>query len=139
VVRRHESLRTTYEYLPAMTLPVQVVNEEEAASSFISWQEYELSEQEEVEQERTLEVINKEQQEVDYDYERGPLLQLCLVKLKREEHELWLSLPALCADARSLRNLVAELRRCYEAITQGTQLHDEPLQYADFAGWQSDL
>jgi len=139
VVRRHEILRTTYEYLPAMTLPVQVVNEEEAASSFISWQEYDLSEQEEAEQERVVEAISKEQQEVGYDYERGPLLQLCLVKLKREEHELWLSLPALCADARSLRNLVAELRRCYEAITQGAQLHDEPLQYADFAGWQSDL
>src|ERR1044072_9455651 len=62
VVRRHEILRTTYEYLPAMTLPVQVVNEEEEASSFITWQEYELSELVKAEQERELEAISKEQQ-----------------------------------------------------------------------------
>ncbi len=139
VVRRHEILRTTYEYLPAMRLPVQVVNEEEAAGKFIAWQEHELSEKEAAERERELESLRKEQQEEGYDYEHGPLLRLSLVRLKEAEHELLLSLPALCADARSVRNLVAELRRCYEAITQGKQLHDEPLQYADFAEIQHEL
>src|SRR5262249_19337129 len=40
VIARHEILRTTFQYLPGMTIPIQVIEE----SGVISWQEDDISE-----------------------------------------------------------------------------------------------
>ncbi|HWP42473.1 MAG TPA: amino acid adenylation domain-containing protein, partial [Blastocatellia bacterium] len=49
------------------------------------------------------------------------------------------SLPALCADAPSLSNMVCEIGRAYEACLQGGDLSGGPIQYADLAEWQNEL
>jgi len=59
VVRRHEILRTTYEYLPGMSLPVQVVNDAEEAAGFIVWQAHDLSNEAEQAQQRKLDALAK--------------------------------------------------------------------------------
>ena len=49
--------------------------------------------------------------ETRFDLESGPLLHAALIALSPNEHRLLIRLPALCADAWTLKNLVTELRR----------------------------
>src|ERR1044072_2608445 len=95
LVARHEILRTSFQNLPDVLLPVQVISDATADSSLV----YEL------------------------------------VQLEPNQHVLNLSVPALCADSRSLRNLLTEFSRAYEDPEFG----DEPMQYADYAAWRHEL
>ena len=52
-------------------------------------------------------------------------------------HELAISLPALCTDARTLANVVEELARLYGGAPVAAL--GEPVQYADFSEWQTGL
>src|SRR5439155_10090704 len=56
-----------------------------------------------------------------------------------EKHILLVNLPALCADARSLQNLVAEIGHAYAAAGQSNDVGDEVMQYADVVEWQNEL
>ena len=95
LVARHEILRTSFQNLPDVLLPVQVISDATADSSLV----YEL------------------------------------VQLEPNQHVLNLSVPALCADSRSLRNLLTEFSHAYEDPEFG----DEPMQYADYAAWRHEL
>jgi amino acid adenylation domain-containing protein len=72
-------------------------------------------------------------------------LHLVLSRLAVDEHALAISLPALCADGVTLKNLVAEIGLAYAALAQenaaGAESPEQegPLQYADLAAWQNDL
>ncbi|HEX6718891.1 MAG TPA: AMP-binding protein, partial [Pyrinomonadaceae bacterium] len=94
LVERHEILRTTFENLSDVLIPVQVISE---ATSLV------------------------------WDVE----------KLEPERHILNLRLPALCADVRSLRNLLSEFSFAYAAADG--ELATEPMQYADYAAWRHEL
>ena len=65
----------------------------------------------------------------------GPLLRTSLIALATGEYVLILTLPALCADAASLRNLSQELCAVY-ASDQRAEEPDDPIQYVQFAEWQ---
>ncbi|HSL55644.1 MAG TPA: condensation domain-containing protein, partial [Pyrinomonadaceae bacterium] len=62
-----------------------------------------------------------------------------LLPLAPNKHLLSFSLPPFCADGPSLRNLMKDLGQAYKARRDGETIEDEPMQYADFAGWQNDL
>lgn len=66
----------------------------------------------------------------------GPVLNSSLAASGPDQHVLSLTLPALCADVRTLSNLAAELGRCYAAGAPDT---GGVLQYADLLEWQQDL
>src|SRR5205814_3062407 len=74
-----------------------------------------------------------------FDYEHGPMLHACLARLDEEQHALALTLPTLCADARSLGRLAQQLGECYEAELRGDAREPEVVQYADFSEWQRQL
>jgi len=57
-----------------------------------------------------------------------------LSTLSPNKHLLSFNLPAFCADGPSLRNLMKDLAQSY-----GGKVEEEPMQYADFAGWQNEL
>ena len=61
-------------------------------------------------------------------------IEMELSPLAPNKHLLSFSLPAFCADGPSLRNLMKDLASAYEG-----NIEDEPMQYADFAGWQNEL
>jgi len=67
----------------------------------------------------------------------GPVLTVLLARLESGSWFLVFSLPALCADLRSLRNLIDEAGRGYAGLERGGT--GEVLQYVDVAQWQEEL
>jgi amino acid adenylation domain-containing protein/non-ribosomal peptide synthase protein (TIGR01720 family) len=61
-------------------------------------------------------------------------IEMELLTLASNQHLLSFSLPAFCVDRPSLRNLMKELAAAYAG-----KVEEEPMQYADFAGWQNEL
>ncbi len=58
-----------------------------------------------------------------------------LITISPDRHILWLGLPSLCADAASLKTVVAEVGKLYA----GASLDEEPLQYLQFSEWCNEL
>jgi amino acid adenylation domain-containing protein len=139
VVDRHEIFRTTFRLEPGLKLPFQVIGEQLAPRwRTVDWREHGPSNQE-----AELKILSDEQRRFAFDFERGPLLDVVLVRLAERRSVLLLYLPALCADAVTLQNLVREISDAYAACLMGeesAELSDEePIQYAQFSEWQHEL
>ncbi|HXQ70500.1 MAG TPA: amino acid adenylation domain-containing protein [Pyrinomonadaceae bacterium] len=104
VCTRHESLRTVFRRLPGVAMPVQVVQDQ----TLISWQA------------------------TDLDYENGPLMHAMLTTLAPDRYLFSITMPALCADRRTLSNFASELFGSAES-------DEERLQYVQFSEWQNSL
>jgi amino acid adenylation domain-containing protein len=134
LVARHEIFRTIFQRPAGVKVPVQIVTEGGA----IAWQHFDLKTIT-APQSRVEELLEADWNH-PFDYEQYPLLRLTLITLSERKQLLNITLPALCADARTLRNFFTELVRLYAANSAGgVELSGEPLQYADFAAWQLDL
>ncbi|HSF43791.1 MAG TPA: non-ribosomal peptide synthase/polyketide synthase [Thermoanaerobaculia bacterium] len=123
-VERHEILRTSFQRLPGMSLPIQVIQDRGG----VLWSEPETSGTDEAEAERLL----TEARRFPFPLEDGTALQASLISLGEERHALLLTLPALAADALSLRVLAHEIALLYSEEKDAQGLPD-PLQYADAA------
>jgi amino acid adenylation domain-containing protein len=130
--RRHEILRTTFHRRAGLKVPFQVI----ATESVPAWRFVELSR--EAETEARIDELFAQEGSHELDFENGPLLRLCLAKWSATRHVLIVSLSALCADAPSLANMIAEAFRFYSADGDEGALA-EPLQYVDFSEWQNEL
>ena len=120
LVERHEILRTTFHRPHGLGTPFQVINE----TCTPLWREMDVTSSEQLEQ------AFATQAHEPFDYENGPLVKATLLTLSNERHVLLLTLPALCADARTLENIFHQL---------GGDSSDEAMQYVDFATWQHEL
>src|SRR5258708_10264360 len=129
-MQRHEILRTRFQCLTGMDVPVQVIGEEPA----LSFRAIDLRQATPGEGERRCEELWEETAAAPFDLERGALVRAVLLALPGESR-LLLALPALAADAPTLGNLVREVCR---TIT-GEEPAVEPVQYADFSAWQNEL
>ncbi len=107
VAQRHDALRLTFQRLPGMTLPLQVLSESKAVWSPAG--------------------------------DPSQTLHASLTTLSPVKHELLLSVPALCADERSLQNLAREIGVAYETCLTGSDPADEPLQYLVATEWLNEL
>lgn len=134
LVDEHEILRTSFEVLDGV--PVQVIAERIPGRA--SWTEIDLSARPPEEQRHEMATVLERERRSAAELSSPGLLRLWLAQLGSESHALLLSLPALCSDGRSLRNLFRELARSYAAPQAGTQ-GDEPMQYVDFAAWSQSL
>jgi amino acid adenylation domain-containing protein len=132
VVARHEILRTTFQLLPAMTLPVQVI----AETSGVELGVRDLSGLGPERRGREVEALLAECAARPFDFAEGPLLDATLAALAADRHVLVLGLPALCADAAALDNLLAEIVGAYGG---GDETPDAPMQYADVAEILNEL
>jgi amino acid adenylation domain-containing protein/FkbM family methyltransferase len=135
VAARHEILRTTFRTLPGATVPVQVISDEASFALL----DYDLSGLDAASREERLASIVAGAAQLPFDFEQGPLLDLSLVRLARENHLLVVNLPAVCSDAAGLDNFTRELARAYGEARGGEWADAEPMQYADFAAWQHEL
>ena len=125
VMLRNEILRTRFASLSGMKLPVQVIND----SSQPVWRRVDLSGSESA----VLSELLDEDRRAAFAPD-GPALRCTLVCLSTNRHCLVLTLPSLCADSRSLVNLVREIARCYAEAPA-----EDNVQYVQFAEWQNEL
>jgi amino acid adenylation domain-containing protein len=132
LIARHEILRTTFQRLPGMTIPMQVIGE----AGGISWQKDNMSGLED--RDSLIEIFFHEASH-PFDFKQGPILHFHLIERSKKDYILLLRLPAIYADSVSLRNLVGELSRSYAAAICGETLNGEVSQYADLAEWQNEL
>jgi amino acid adenylation domain-containing protein/non-ribosomal peptide synthase protein (TIGR01720 family)/FkbM family methyltransferase len=134
VVARHEALRTTFQQLPGMNVTLQVISDEAA----LSLREVDLGGVARGERAAHVGRLLREEGAQPFSFERGPLGRFALLRLDAGEHVLLVTLPAMCADARTLRNLVAECSRAYGAARVDEEA-EESLQYVQFSEWQHEL
>ncbi|QKZ77166.1 amino acid adenylation domain-containing protein [Pseudomonas aeruginosa] len=73
-----------------------------------------------------------------FDLERGPLLQVSLLRLAEDDHVLVLVQHHIVSDGWSMQVMVEELVQLYAAYSRGLEvaLPALPVQYADYALWQ---
>ena len=135
VIARHEILRTAYRLLPGMDTPLQVI----ADARPQELREVNLDGLSHDEQQARVEEHLRVERAGEFDYERGQLIHASLLRLSERRHVLVVTLPAMCADAGTLKNLAEELGRYYEAGMGGVPDEAEVVQYADFAQWQHEL
>ncbi|HET7460811.1 MAG TPA: amino acid adenylation domain-containing protein [Longimicrobium sp.] len=132
LVRRHESLRTTFAEVDGA--PVQVI---QPFAGFTLPVE-DLSALDEVAREAVALRRAGEEAERKFDLETGPLFQATLLRLGSEAHLLLLSMHHVVTDGWSMGLLYRELGALYGAFREGlpSPLPEPALQYADYAAWQ---
>jgi amino acid adenylation domain-containing protein len=132
VVRRHESLRTTFAATGGR--PRQVI----AETAQVELPLVDLSGLARGEREREVERQRQAEAVKPFDLSRGPLLRTTLLRLAPDEHVLLLTMHHIISDGWSMRVLLRELVTLYEALEAGREspLAALPVQYADYAVWQ---
>ena len=134
VVRRHESLRTSF--AEERGEPVQVI----APSGDVALRVVELTDVPAAEREARARELAAEEAGRPFDLAAGPLLRALLLRLADDEHVAVLTLHHIVADGWSMGVLVREAMALYGALSRGesSPLEPLPIQYADFAVWQRE-
>lgn len=135
VIARHEILRTTFHRLPGMKLPVQVIG----AKSAMAWRSRKLGELDSKRQAARIEELFLAERRHPLDFEQGPVLRATLLILSAGRHILLITLPSLCADNRTLRNLADEIGQFYAASFDGGLAPDNSIQYVQFSEWRNSM
>ena len=134
IVRRHESLRTTFSLVDGEA--VQVI----APSLELSLPVVDLRDYPEGEREERARCVVREEARRPFDLSRGPVLRVALVRFAEQDYVLLLTMHHIVSDGWSMGVLHRELSVFYQAFVQGqpSPLAELPLQYADFAVWQRE-
>ena len=132
IVRRHESLRTTFTIVNGE--PMQVI----AANLRLYLSTLNLSSFPRSEWESEVQKTLTRESRFPFDLTQGPLLRAKLLKLAQKEHILVLVIHHIISDGWSIGLLFRELTFHYEAYSHSkpSQLPKPSIQYADFAVWQ---
>ncbi|HEY0404306.1 MAG TPA: amino acid adenylation domain-containing protein, partial [Pyrinomonadaceae bacterium] len=134
IVRRHESLRTTFQVRAGQ--PAQVISAPQPFSlPFID-----LSQLPESERAKEVEHLAAAEAQRPFDLAGGPLLRVMLLRLGTDEHVLLWVMHHIIGDGWSLGVLLRELTALYENFDDhaSAPLSDLPIQYTDYAVWQSE-
>ncbi|NIM15215.1 MAG: amino acid adenylation domain-containing protein [Candidatus Aminicenantes bacterium] len=132
IIRRHEILRTVFVAVDGK--PVQRIQSPYRFKiPVIDW-----SREEEPQQSQKVSQWVKEEGQRPFDFEKGPLLRVTLLKLKEHEHLLVLTEHHLVHDGWTQGVLLKEFITIFSSYLEGTGhgLPELPIQYADFAYWQ---
>ncbi len=132
IIKRHEILRTVFPVVdgqpeqrigPPYSLKIAVVN---------------LSGLESEKQSEAVSKLIMAEGQRGFDFEKGPLIRVKLLKLKENEHVLILTEHHLVHDGWTQGVLLREFIQIYTALRQGqpSPLSEPPFQYADYAIWQ---
>ena len=135
VINRHEILRANFQLLPGMAVPLQVIESHQV----MAFQEIVISGCEPHERLARFEEFFQEETKSGFDIESGPAARFYLFTLSVSEKILVTSLPSICADSRSLKNLFREIAGAYAAPTQAEETTSQPVQYVDFTEWQKEI
>jgi amino acid adenylation domain-containing protein len=132
IVRRHESLRTTFS--DSGGLPVQII----APSLNLALPIFDLRDLSEDERaSRTRELISEEFWR-PFDLTRGPLIRASLLRIDEQEHILTVCMHHIISDGWSIGVFIDEMARLYGVYSEGkaSPLPELMIQYRDYALWQ---
>ncbi len=132
VIRRHDSLRTTFVETDAG--PIQSI----APQLKLTLPIVDLVQLNKPQQQLCAQQLIQKESCRPFDLERGPLVRLHLIRFSEQECMLAMSLHHIVCDGWSMAKLSAEMVALYNAFSQGNSstLPELPIQYADFACWQ---
>ena len=133
VVRRHETMRTTFASVDGR--PVQVIGE--PAPFRLSLIDLGgLRGQSEAQAQRVAMAMAQQ----SFDLTRGPLFRACLLRLKSDDHMIVFTMHHIISDGWSIGVLIREMAALYGAFSEGnpSPLADPALQYVDYSCWQRD-
>ncbi|HWN42377.1 MAG TPA: amino acid adenylation domain-containing protein, partial [Thermoanaerobaculia bacterium] len=134
IVRRHETLRTTFDEVDGE--PVQIVSEE-LPPEFRIVDLGSLDARERVAAELQL---ASEEARRPFELTRGPLLRVAVLRSSPDDHLILFNMHHGITDGWSFGVMVREIVALYEAFVVGmpSPLAELPYQYADFALWQRE-
>ncbi len=134
IVRRHEALRAGFAEVNGR--PVQRIHDAPLRMPFIDLSELPADSR----LEQAAAFISGES-DSPFNLAGDPLLRVTCLRLRPQEHLLCLSMHHIATDGWSSGVLASELTLLYEAYSNGRQspLPPLPVQYPDFAVWQSEL
>jgi amino acid adenylation domain-containing protein len=134
IVRRHETLRTTFHAADGQPFQ-RVAPHRPLALPIVDLRGL----PEEDNDARTLQLATEEAHR-PFDLAQGPLFRATLVQLAEEQYVLLLTMHHIVSDGWSKRVLNRELTALYGAYATGqpSPLPELPIQYADFAVWQRE-
>jgi amino acid adenylation domain-containing protein len=134
IVRRHESLRTTFAEVDGS--PVQVI----APFAGFALPVEDLSALGDADREAAVRRRAGEVAGQAYDLSAGPLFQASLLRLGTEDHALLLGMHHIVTDGWSTGVFFREFSALYEAYREGhaSPLPELAVQYADYAVWQRE-
>ncbi len=135
LIHRNEILRTTFVRTEESQFPLQVICEDVASAKNVS----DLRGLSADEQEQRIDEALIQETLRQWDPEQGPSCRWRLFVLSEQLHVLTLSVPAMCADAATLKNLFFHLGQLYPSDKRAGDLDTEELQYVECAEWQNQL
>lgn len=131
LVRRHETLRTSFENQDGE--PIQVIHSAMATCLPI----VDLSECPHERQKAELERLVQAEAQRPFDLHQAPLWRAVLFRLSPEDHFFMVNPHHAIADAWSIQVLVKDLNQIYAAWVAGwpPQLPELKIQFADYVAW----
>ncbi len=134
IVRRHEILRTTFDVLEEQ--PVQLITAVQQLELPLT----DLSELPPEKRESETRRLILQDALRPFDFARGPMVRVSLLRLEAEEHVLSLTMHHIVSDGWSMGVLVNEVAALYPAFSAGgpSPLAELSVQYADYAHWQRE-
>ncbi|MDF5713685.1 MAG: condensation domain-containing protein, partial [Rhizonema sp. NSF051] len=134
LIDRHEILRTTFHSVPDHKFPIQSISDRTS----IQWQEIDLRSLSIEKQEGKIEEFFQQEGQYSFNLEQESLVRLTLLTLTAQKYILLLTLPTLCADTKTLGNIVKEISSFY--VINGQNKSDSlPIQYVQFSAWQNEI
>jgi amino acid adenylation domain-containing protein len=132
IVKRHESLRTTFGDVDGR--PTQLI----APNLTIKLPVIDLRSLPAGEREKEVRRLATAEAQLPFDLSQGPLLRGTVLRLDDAEHVGLLTMHHIVSDGWSTAILVREMATLYVAFCAGgsSPLPALPIQYADFAQWQ---
>jgi hypothetical protein len=133
VVRRHDTLRTTFAtgegggplqvVAPDLSLPLVKIN---------------LCGRPGMDPESEVRRLAVAEAQRPFDLARGPLVRATCLRLSEDEHVVLLTLHHIISDGWSLGMMLRDVLAFYQGHTRGCAcaLPDLPVQYGDYAAWQ---
>ncbi|MBO0797416.1 MAG: AMP-binding protein, partial [Blastocatellia bacterium] len=137
IVRRHESLRTTFAAMDGE--PVQVIHKDGPALNFVL-DRADLRSLPAPEREAEIQRRAMAEAQFSFNLAEGPLLRATLLKLGERDHAFLLTMHHIVSDAWSQGVFIREMAILYDAFSKEkpSPLPDLPFQYADFTEWQRE-
>ncbi|YAF98100.1 MAG: amino acid adenylation domain-containing protein [Nodularia sp. CChRGM 3473] len=135
IINQHEIFRTTFHRRPGIKFPIQVI----ADSCNISWNNINFGDLDEQEQQNKIAELLHQEKSYVCQFEQNPLLRSCLLTLSEQQYLLILTLPSLCADSWTIKNLVKEISDNYAAYLDSQEIPEPAVQYIQFSEWQNEL